>query len=120
MKALLAALVLAACAPSVQVTETRMIPAPAREASCTLAFVQAEMSSPQFNATWDVLGYVTLTGADSPDPAAEANKKRVRSHACAMGGTSVGIAIAASNSAGSSIGYIVLRPRLGPANPTTF
>jgi hypothetical protein len=113
-------LALAACGPSVQVMETRMMPAPSRGKGCTLAFVQADLTSQDFTRTWDVLGYVTITDAESADPAAESNKKRVRDHACSMGGTSVGVAIAAANSAGSSVGYIVLRPKQAPAGVSTF
>ncbi|CAN5821449.1 hypothetical protein BH11MYX3_BH11MYX3_36230 [soil metagenome] len=113
-------LALAACATSAQVTETRTMNAPAREETCTLAMVQADLASPSFNQTWDVLGYVTLSGASSADPAAEDNRKRVRPRACAMGGTSVGVAIAASNAGGSSLSYIVLRPKQAPSGPSTF
>ena len=116
----LLALALVACAPSSQVTETRMMTALARPATCTLAFVDADSTNPTFTQTWDILGYVTITAASSSDPAAEANRKQVRAHACAMGGTSVGVAIAATNGAGSSIGYIVLRPKQAPTGPQTF
>lgn len=116
----LVVLALGACASRSQIVETRMMQAPARPSNCTLAMVQAEMTSPQFNQTWDILGYVTLTDASSTDPAAEDNRKRVRPHACAMGGTSVGVAVAAATSGGSSIGYIVLRPKQAPAGPSTF
>ena len=109
----------AACAPTT-VTETRMMQAPARPASCTLALVQADLASPTFNQTWDILGYVTLTAPSSSDPAAESNRAEVRPRACAMGGTSVGVAIAAANGAGSSLMYIVLRPKQPPAGPSTF
>jgi hypothetical protein len=116
-----ALLALAACAgPGAQVTETRMMSAPSRGKGCTLAFVQANLASPDFNQTWDTLGYVTISAADSSDPGAEANKKRVRDPACTMGGTSVGVAIAAANGAGASISYIVLRPKQAPAGVSTF
>ncbi len=119
-RAILGLAVLGGCASSNQIVETRMMQAPPRPADCTLAMVQAEMSSPSFNQTWDILGYVTLTDASSTDPAAEDNRKRVRPRACAMGGTSVGVAVAAATSGGSSIGYIVLRPKQAPAGPSTF
>ncbi len=119
--ATLALVTFAACVTSSsQVTETRMLHALSREANCTLAMVQADLASPSFNQTWDILGYVTLSDASSPDPAAEDNRKRVRPRACAMGGTSVGVAIAASTAGGSSLSYIVLRPKQAPSGPSTF
>ena len=114
------ALALGACASRSNVTETRMLQAPARETSCTLAFVQVDLTSMTFNQTWDILGYVTLSGPSSPDPLAEDNRKVARPRACAMGGTSIGVAIAASNAAGTSIAYIVLRPKQAHAAPSTF
>jgi hypothetical protein len=111
---------LGACVSSSNVTETRMLQAPARETSCTLAFVQVDLTSTTFNQTWDVLGYVTLSSPSSADPLAEDNRKVARPRACAMGGTSIGVAIAASTAGGTSIAYIVLRPKQVHAAPTTF
>jgi len=122
-KLLLIALV--ACGPKSGISETTMIQAPAREASCALQLVQADITQMSFNQTWDVLGYVTLLDHSIQDPAAEENRALVRPRACAMGGTSIAVALNSANTnqlgqSGSGIVYMVLRPKAAPAAPTAF
>lgn len=101
-----------------------MIVAPAHPPDCPLAFVQADISNPDFNVAWDVMGYVTLSDTGVLDPLAEDNRRMVRPRACAMGGTAIGVAIASANQTamgtGSGIVYIVLRPKSADPHQTTF
>lgn len=115
----------AACAPKAGMSEVRMIAAPAREANCKLDMAQVDITSIQFNQKWDVLGYVTLMDRGTQDPFSEANKQLVRPRACAMGGTTVAIAMSAVNTnrfnqQGSSISYMVLRPKAWAQGPQAF
>jgi hypothetical protein len=106
------------------VSETRMLAAPPREASCALDLVQADITSPAFNQTWDTLGYVTLSKPAAQDPAAEANRSVVRPRACAMGGTAIAVALNSANQTafgtGSSLAFMVLRPKQAALAPTRF
>jgi hypothetical protein len=118
----LALVFLLACGPSI--TETRMMSAPPREAGCALELVHADITQVSFNQTWDVLGYVSLVDRGGQDPAAEANRALVRPRACAMGGTSIAVALASTSmtamGSGSGLVYMVLRPKAPPAAATTF
>ncbi len=118
-------LVLAACGPKAGINETRMVPAPPREPSCGLELVQVDVTQPSFNATWDVLGYVTLLDRGTQDPADPGNRALVRPRACTMGGTAVAVAMNSASTnklgqTGSGLVYMVLRPKTASAAPTTF
>jgi len=116
-------LALAACGPAI--SETTMMKAERREANCTLELVQVDITQVSFNQTWDVLGYVTLHDHEAADPVAEENRKLVRPRACAMGGTSIAIAMATTTTApngqqGGGLMYMVLRPKAAVATPSAF
>lgn len=116
-------LFLLACTPAI--TETRMMSAPPREAYCKLELVAADITQVSFNQSWDVLGYVSLVDRGGLDPAAEQNREQVRPRACAMGGTSIAVALSSTSATamgtGSGVVYMVLRPKATPGNtPTTF
>ncbi len=122
---LLTLLVVAACAPKAGMSETRMIAAPPRDPNCKLEMVQVDITSIDFNRKWDVLGYVTMVDRGSQDPFAEDNKQLVRARACAMGGTSVAIAMNSTttnmfNQQGSGLVYMVLRPKAWAQRPQAF
>lgn len=115
----------AACAPKAGMSEVRMIHAPPREANCKLDMVQVDITAVNFNQQWEVLGYVTMLDRGAQDPFSEDNKRLVRPRACAMGGTSVAIAMNATNTnqfnqQGSGISYMVLRPKAWAQGPQTF
>jgi hypothetical protein len=119
---------LAACGPKLGISETQMIPAPARAADCQLEMQQVDPTSISFNSTWDVLGYVTLLDSKAQDPMDAQNRELVRPRACRMGGTVVAVAMNATNQVatglgprtGSGLTYMVLRPKSAPAAPTAF
>ena len=118
-------LLLAACAPKAGMSETRMIHAPPREADCKLEMVQVDITAVEFNQKWEVLGYVTMVDRGAQDPFSEENKALVRPRACAMGGTSVAIAINSTstnafNQQGSGLAYMVLRPKSWEQKPQAF
>lgn len=114
---------LAACGPKSGISETRMIHAPPRDAACQLELVQVDITSISFNQQWEVLGYVTFfERGNSQDPYAKENRDLLRPRACAMGGTSVAIALNstgqnAAGQQGSGISYMVLRPKSLQAAP---
>lgn len=123
---MLSALLVAAtgCGKSA-ITETRMISAPARAADCELDLVTVDITDLNFNRTWDVLGYVTLSDTSAQDPAAPENRALVRPRACGMGGTSVAVATNATSTGmlgqtGSGVSYMVLRPKAAPAESEQF
>ena len=102
-----------------------MIHAPPRDATCKLEMVEADITSITFNQQWEVLGYVTFLDRGSQDPFSEDNKKLVRPRACAMGGTSIAIAMNATNTdqlnqQGSGISYMVMRPKSWAQAPQAF
>jgi hypothetical protein len=116
-------MLLGACSPAI--TETRMIQAQWREPSCPLELVQVDITAMSFNQTWDVLGYITLHEAKAPDPVSEENRKLVRPRACAMGGTSIAVAINSTSTSpagqqGGGLVYMVLRPKEALATPSAF
>ena len=119
-------LVAAACSPKLGISETRMASAPPREATCALELVQADITAMSFNQTWEVLGYVTLLDKGVQDPSTEENRALVRPRACAMGGTSIAVAMTGANTAriggtGSGVTYMVMRAKPAvAAAPTTF
>lgn len=125
MKHALVALVLAslaACGPKAGISETRMIHAPSREATCQLELVQVDITAVTFNQQWEVLGYVTFVDRGSQDPYAKENRELLRPRACAMGGTSVAIAMNgvgqdSMGRQGSGIAYMVLRPKSWQPKP---
>lgn len=113
---------IAACGPKAGISETRMIHAPPRDASCKLELVQVDITSITFNQQWEVLGYVTFADRGSQDPYAKENRELLRPRACAMGGTSVAIALngmgqSSMGQQGSGIAYMVLRPKSWQAQP---
>jgi hypothetical protein len=112
----------AACGPKAGITETRMIHAPPRDAACKLELVTVDITSVTFNQQWDVLGYVTFLDRGAQDPFAKENRELLRPRACAMGGTSVAIAMNgmgqnAVGQQGSGVAYMVLRPKTWQAGP---
>jgi hypothetical protein len=114
-----------ACAPKAGMSEVRMIHAPPRDAGCKLEMVQVDITSVTFNQTWEVLGYITMVDRGSQDPFSEDNKQLVRPRACAMGGTSVAIAMNATSTnafqqQGSGISYMVMRPKAWTQDPQAF
>ena len=112
------------CGPGI--SESRMVQAPARESNCALELVTVDITSMAFNQTWETLGFVTLSDTGVLDPTAEKNRALVRPRACAMGGTSITVAINATNTnqmgqQGSSLMYMVLRPKSAtPPPPAAF
>jgi hypothetical protein len=115
----------AGCAPKAGMSETRMIQAPPRETNCQLQMVEVDITAMDFNQKWDVLGYVTMLDRGQQDPFSEDNKRLVRPHACAMGGTSVAIAMNSTNTGmfnqqGSGLSYMVLRPKAWAQAPQKF
>lgn len=125
MKHFLFAVVLAsfaACGPKAGISETRMVHAPPRDANCKLELVQVDVTAVTFNQQWEVLGYVSFLDRGSQDPYAKENRELLRPRACAMGGTSVAIALngMGQNSMGqqgSGVAYMVLRPKSWQAAP---
>jgi hypothetical protein len=122
---LLAGASAAGCAPKAGMSEVRMIHAAPREPNCKLDMIEVDITAVEFNQKWDVLGYVTLMDRGQQDPFSEDNKQLVRPRACAMGGTSVAIAMNATNTnqfnqQGSGISYMVLRPKAWAQTPQTF
>jgi len=109
---------LAGCV-SEHVTESRMMLASAREPSCELQLVQADMTGIAFGQTWDLLGYVMISNPGVQDPTAAPNRATVRARACAMGGTAIAIAMNVTSAGGGALSYMVLRPKTVPA-ATTF
>lgn len=99
--------------------------APSREANCALELAHVDITSMSFNQEWEVLGYVSLLDYSVQDPAAAENRALVRPRACAMGGTSVAVAINATNTnqlgqQGSGLVYMVLRPNSFAPAPSAF
>jgi len=125
MKHLLCLFVVAtllACGPKAGVFETRMLHAPPREPTCQLELVQVDIAAIGFNQEWDVLGYVSFVDRGVQDPFAQENRELLRPRACAMGGTSVAIALNGAGQnrmgrQGSSISYMVLRPKTWQGPP---
>ena len=118
-------LLLAACSPKAGITEVRMIHAAPRDEGCKLEMVEADITAMTFNQQWEVLGYVTFMDRGSQDPFSEENKALVRPRACAMGGTSVSIAMNATgtgamNQQASGITYMVMRPKTWAQKPQAF
>jgi len=116
---------LAACGPKAAISESRMAYAPSLPENCQLELVQVDITAVQFNQQWEVLGYVTLLDTKLQDPAAPENRALVRPRACAMGGSSVAVAMssAATNQLGqqgSGVVYMVLRPKAWSQGPTKF
>lgn len=116
---------IAACGPKLGISETRMIQAPARAPDCALELVQVDITSVEFNRTWDVLGYVSMTDRGAQDPMAEENRALVRPRACKMGGSVVAVVANATNTnrfgnSASGLMYMVLRPKSAPAAPSAF
>ena len=122
----LALLTLSACGPKAGISETRMASAPAREPTCDLDLVSVDITAFSFNQEWEVLGYVTLSDHGVQDPNATENRELVRPRACAMGGTAVAVAVTGmeenrAGRKGSSIAYMVLRPKSNDTQaPTAF
>lgn len=117
-------LLTASCAPNI--SETRMVFAPARESNCALELIHVDMMSVSFQQQWDLLGHVTLgdTGP-RPDPASEENRALVRPRACSMGGTAVAVVASTTNRTplgkqGNALVYIVLRPKSAASAPSKF
>ena len=125
MKRTMLLIPLAGCAPTAGMSEVRMIHAPPRETDCKLDMVQVDITAVEFNQKWEVLGYVTMADRGTQDPFSEENKALVRPRACAMGGTSVAIAMNATgtnafNQQGSNLAYMVLRPKTWEQKPQAF
>ncbi len=115
----------AGCGAKAGISETRMVHAPPREKSCKLELVTVDITSVTFNQQWEVLGYVSFLDRGSQDPYAKENRELLRPRACAMGGTSVAIALngMGQNSLGqqgSGVAYMVLRPNSWQAGPETL
>ena len=112
------------CGPKVGINETRTMFAPSLPADCPLKLVEVDITSVEFNQTWDVLGYVTLMDTGTQDPAAAGNRALVRPRACAMGGSSVAVAANSASSnmmgTGSGLVYMVLRPKAWKQAPQAF
>lgn len=108
-----------------QITETRMIIAPARGADCPLEFVEADMEKMRPGGEWEVLGYVTIGKVGQMDPLDEKFRKIVRPRACKMGGEAIAVMTSATNNTamgtGSGTVYGVLRrPQSGTQAPQSF
>ncbi len=112
MRFALVVLVLASCA-STTVREQRMAFAPTRPADCPIELVNDEPTSPTFNQKWQLLGYVYVQGAPSPDPFAPQTRELVHAHACGMGATSVMPALGMAGAGGNTLVFMVLRPHAG-------
>lgn len=113
---------LAACGPKAGISETRMVHAPPRDPNCHLELVQVDITSVTFNQQWEVLGYVSFFDRGSQDPFAKENRELLRPRACAMGGTSVAIAMNSTGQnqmgqQGSGVSYMVLRPKTWQSQP---
>ncbi len=113
---------LASCGPKAGITETRMVHAPPREPACALELVQVDITAVSFNQQWEVLGYVSFLDRGSQDPFAKENRELLRPRACAMGGSSVAIAMNGTGQdqmgqQGSGITYMVLRPKTWASQP---
>jgi hypothetical protein len=121
-------LLLASCGP--QISETRTVSYPAREASCSLEFVQIDNMTAYTLYTdgkWQVIGQIILSEGGIADPFSERYRAIVRPRACAMGGEAVAILVAGTNqtvvSSGSMTSYAVLHHPPPPgqaAPPKTF
>jgi hypothetical protein len=116
---------LSACSPKAGISEVRMIHVAPREPGCKLEMVEADITSINFTQQWDVLGYITFADRGQQDPFSEENKQLVRPRACAMGGTSVAIAMNATNTnqlnqQGSGISYMVMRAKSWQNQPQAF
>lgn len=124
--ALLGALGLLGCGPKSDIVETTMVHAPARAPDCRLELVQADPTSMAFNQRWEVLGYISLGDRGRQDPTSAENRAIVRPRACAMGGTSIAVALSATStnvygSENTSLMYMVMRKKpTGPARATAF
>ena len=111
---------LAGCAET-QVTETQLVYAPARARTCELQFL-----SGTDGVAWEMLGYVVLADHGLEDPSAPANLAAIRAMACELGGTAVTVmtsyvqTTSDGDREGSSIEYLVLRPKPAPRPPIRF
>ena len=116
---------LGGCGPKDLIGETHVAYAPPRSPNCSLELVQVDPTSITFRRDWQLLGYVTLQDRNAQDPMAEGNSALARPRACAMGGTSIAIALnsTTTDALGRQHGalvYMVLRPRGKQAAPTAF
>jgi hypothetical protein len=97
---------------------TRMMPAPARELSCALQFVQASIFDLSPLGKYDILGYVTVQQLAVADPFAEENRRIVRPKACELGGQFVALMLSSTSmgidSDASVTAYAVLREKSAP------
>lgn len=104
-----------ACGTKSHISEVRMAYAPPLASDCSVEFVQADMTSPDFNQKWTVLGHIVFGADGVQDPMAHENLELARPRACAMGGTSLAIGVSAVNQtalgSGSTISYMVLKPK---------
>jgi len=117
------ALVWLAGCPGKQITLVRLVAAPAKPESCELQFLQlpASQLEPASDHEYELLGHIVLGDTGKQDPLDEKNRNAVRPHACQMGGEAVTVLQQATNSAGSSIDYGVVRKRgTPPAAPSKF
>jgi hypothetical protein len=112
---------LAGCAET-QVSETQLVYAPARARTCELQF----LSGMDGGVDWELLGNVVLADHGLEDPAAPANLAAIRAMACELGGTAVAVMTSYVHTTsdgdrdGSSIDYLVLRPKPAPRPPIRF
>lgn len=121
-----AALLFAACGPSV--TEMRLVTAPPKAADCSLEFLQLTINqvspaAPEY--TYEILGHVVLQETGVQDPMQEKYREIIRPRACAMGGEAVAILQQATSStafgSGSGVDYAVVRKKTsGAAPPAKF
>jgi len=126
--ALASALLAASCGP--QISEVRSVNYPAREASCSLEFVQIDKMAAYTLYTdgkWQVIGQIILSEGGIVDPLSERYRAIVRPRACAMGGEAVALLTAGTNetatSSGSMTSYAVLHHPAPPgqaAPPKSF
>jgi hypothetical protein len=114
---------LTGCGP--YVSESRMNAAPARPDDCELEFLHLQMMdmSPM-GGTYEILGHVTVSNFSGTDPMSPENRALIRPRACAMGGEGVTIMLQATNRAGSTTNFTVVRkrppPGAAPPLPTKF
>jgi hypothetical protein len=118
-------LCLSGCAEMVSMNRMKM--APAREASCRLELVEADMMelSPM-GTKWDLLGIVSIGANHGVEPMSDKARALIRPKACELGGTAVALMQAAQNSLSmggqsSAIQFAVLRPKQAASSaPTQF
>jgi hypothetical protein len=112
------------CGPNV--TEMRTVSVPAREASCSLEFIKADMNEiSSGTGKWELIGQIVLQEEGVQNPFDERYRAIVRPRACQMGGEAVALLMSATSqgltTSGSAINYGVLRKRTTQASaPAQF